>query len=162
MPTADWQLAIRDAVVGDQPVIVEFNRLLALETEQKILDPTVLTRGVEKALGDPRRLRYWLAVARFSDTATAIGQTAVSYEWSDWRDGWIWWLQSVYVRPQFRGQGVFKALYRHVCREAKAQGDVVGIRLYVENENRHAQETYASLGMKPGGYLVLEDYRMDG
>ena len=86
-----------------------------------------------------------------------IGQAAITREWSDWRNGWVWWLQSVYIHTDFRGQGVFKALYRHIREQALAASDVIGLRLYVENRNLSAQRTYQALGMKPGGYSVLED-----
>ena len=82
----------------------------------------------------------------------------ITYEWSDWRNGWIWWLQSVYIHADFRGQGIFKALYRHICDQAQAASDVVGLRLYVDNKNLRAQQTYQALGMKPGGYSVLEEF----
>ena len=85
-----------------------------------------------------------------------VGQTAITREWSDWRNGWIWWLQSVYIQADFRGQGVFKALYRHIYDQALASSNV-GLRLYVENSNLRAQQTYQALGMKPGGYSVLEE-----
>jgi GNAT superfamily N-acetyltransferase len=147
---------IRDAVLSDTPAIVEFNRLLAIETENKVLDTTILTRGVERALAEPDRLRYWVAEIGDGAEARVVGQTAITREWSDWRNGWLWWLQSVYITEQFRGRGIFKALYRRIYEEALAD-NVVGLRLYVENSNLRAQQTYQALGMKPGGYSVLEE-----
>lgn len=147
--------AIRPAAYGDLGAIVEFNRLLALETESKILDPDVLKTGVERALADPDRLRYW--VAEIGEPAVIGGQAAVSREWSDWRNGWLWWYQSVYVAKDQRGRGLFRALHRHIRALAFADPEVIGLRLYVEEANDRAQAVYQSLGMTPGGYLVFED-----
>jgi GNAT superfamily N-acetyltransferase len=145
---------IRDADHRDLDAIVEYNRRLAEETEDKSLDPAILRSGVARALADPDRLRYWVAVA---PDGRVIGQTATTREWSDWRDGWLWWLQSVYVDAPSRGLGVFKALYRRIRDEAQASGDVIGIRLYVEDENRRAQDAYRGLGLNAAGYTVFEE-----
>jgi GNAT superfamily N-acetyltransferase len=157
MPAASLPFLIRDAVLADRPTIVEFNCRLAVETEGKVLDPAVLDQGVARALADPDRLRYWVAETRFSTAIRLVGQTAITREWSDWRDGWVWWLQSVYVDADYRGQGIFRALYQHIRDAARVERDVIGIRLYVENGNLRAQKTYEALGMKPGGYSVLEE-----
>jgi GNAT superfamily N-acetyltransferase len=157
MPAANLRLLVRDAVPADRPMIAEFNRRLAVETEGKVLDPAVLDRGVARALADPERLRYWVAETRRSEDSRLVGQTAITREWSDWRDGWVWWLQSVYIDADFRDQGIFRALYQHIRDAARAEPDVIGIRLYVENGNLRAQKTYEALGMKPGGYSVLEE-----
>jgi len=150
---------IRAAGPPDRPAIAEFNRLLALETERKVLDPAVLDRGVAVALADPDRLRYW--VAEIGDPAQLAGQAAVTREWSDWRNGWLWWLQSVYIAAPFRGRGIFRALFRHIRDEACANPDVIGLRLYVEDSNAPAQRTYQSLGMKPAPYSVYEHLWLD-
>ena len=144
---------VRDAHPLDRPAIVAFNRALAQETESKELDPIVLTLGVEQALDAPERLRYWVAEL----DGRIVGQAAVSREWSDWRCGWIWWFQSVYVAPDARGRGVFRALHDRIRREAMASVNVVGLRLYVEQDNHRAQATYRALGLSPGGYLVFEE-----
>jgi GNAT superfamily N-acetyltransferase len=157
MSAANLRLLVRDAVPADRPMIAEFNRRLAVETEGKVLDPAVLDRGVARALADPDRLRYWVAETRGSADPRLVGQTAITREWSDWRDGWVWWLQSVYIDADFRGLGIFRALYQHIRDAARAEPDVIGIRLYVENGNLRAQKTYEALGMKPGGYSVLEE-----
>jgi GNAT superfamily N-acetyltransferase len=151
-------LIVRAALPGDHAIIVEYNARLALESEGKRLDPEVLARGVALALAEPDRLRYWVAEATgIGATDIVIGQAAVTREWSDWRNGWLWWFQSVYVHPDHRRQGVFRTLHHHIRSEALASADVIGLRLYVENSNRRAQETYAGLGMKPGGYHVYEE-----
>jgi GNAT superfamily N-acetyltransferase len=118
----------------------------------------VLARGVARALGEPDRLRYWVAETRDDEQSAAriVGQAAITREWSDWRDGWVWWFQSVYVHPDYRRRGVFHALHREIEREARALPDVVGLRLYVENRNERAQRTYKAMGLKPGGYHVYE------
>jgi GNAT superfamily N-acetyltransferase len=152
---------IRDAVAADRRVIVEFNRLLAVETEGKVLDLAILDQGVARALADPDRLRYWVAELQLPGENRVVGQTAVTREWSDWRNGWLWWLQSVYIHADFRGRGIFKALYRHIYETALAEPNVIGLRLYVENGNLRAQQTYQALGMRPGGYSVLEELWLD-
>jgi GNAT superfamily N-acetyltransferase len=148
---------IRDALPKDREAIIDFNACLALETESKTLDLAVLGQGVDLALADPDRLRYWVAEL----DGQAVGQTAITREWSDWRNGWLWWLQSVYIKPDFRGLGIFRALYGHIRQQALARGDVIGIRLYVERENLRAQETYRALGLVPGGYHVYEELWQD-
>lgn len=149
---------IRDAVHNDLDAIVDFNLKLARETEDKGLDADVLRNGVARALSDPDRLRYWVAT---DGQGRVVGQTAATREWSDWRNGWLWWLQSVYVAADFRGRGVFKALYARIRDEALAAGDVIGIRLYVEEENSRARNAYLALGMGEAGYSVLEELWMD-
>jgi GNAT superfamily N-acetyltransferase len=144
---------IRAAHVDDWPVIVEFNRRLAEETEGLRLDPVTLEQGVRSALADPGKARYFVA-----DSGDGLlGQIMHTWEWSDWRNGMFWWLQSVYVRPEARGQGVFRRLFEHVRELARGEPGVVGIRLYVEHGNQPAQEVYRQLGLKPSGYEVLEE-----
>jgi GNAT superfamily N-acetyltransferase len=148
-------LQIRQARLSDQNTVAEFNRRLALESEDKRLQPTVLAAGVATALAEPDRLCYY--VAEVGEPAEVVGQTAISREWSDWRNGWVWWLQSVYVVESHRGQGVFKALFRHIRALARAECDVIGLRLYVENSNEPAIRTYRALGLEPGGYSLLQE-----
>ncbi len=147
-------LSIRPAVPADVPVIVEFNRLMALETENKALDVATLTRGVQAAFADPHKGPYYLAV----DGDEVLGQLQITFEWSDWRDGWFWWVQSVYVRPEARRRGAFRALYEFVVARARQTPGVLGIRLYVERDNRRAQETYERLGMRRSAYVLMEQY----
>jgi GNAT superfamily N-acetyltransferase len=152
---SELRFRVRDARLSDQAFIVDANRRLAEETENKTLPIEVVERGVALALADPDRLRYW--VVEDAETGALHGQTAITREWSDWRGGWLWWIQSVYVAPEARGMGVFRALHDHIRRLARAEGDVVGLRLYVEHANENARRTYARLGMKPGGYDVFEE-----
>ncbi len=144
-------MGVRRAVAGDGDRVVEFNRRLAEESEDVVLDPAVLRPGVEAALRDPARSLYFVA----EDGDRVVGQTMVTFEWSDWRNGWIWWIQSVYVEPAARERGVFKALHRRVEEEARAAG-AVGLRLYVLDRNTRARAVYARLGMEDAGYRVLE------
>lgn len=148
-------ILVRDARPGDHASIVGYNAALALETEHKTLDPAVLGRGVSRALADPDRLRYW--VAEDSATGRVVGMTGVTREWSDWRDGWIWWLQSVFIDNAYRSRGLFRALLDTIRAEARATPGVIGLRLYVEAANHRAQKTYRALGLSPGGYEVYED-----
>ena len=144
--------AIRPATPADTERIAEFNRCLAEETESKHLDaPTVLS-GVQALLDAPEHGRYF--VVESGDAL--VGQLLLTYEWSDWRNGRFWWIQSVYVAPSHRRQGVFSALYRHVEALARQDPAVCGLRLYVEEHNADALDTYRALGMSPTGYHVLE------
>jgi GNAT superfamily N-acetyltransferase len=143
---------VRPASPADAPLLAEFNRRLARESEAKELDPAVVAAGVAAGLADPHKARYFVA----EEGGAILGQLMLTTEWSDWRDGWIWWVQSVYVRADARRRGVSRALFAHVERLARQAGDVIALRLYVEDRNRAAQDTYARLGMAPGGYSVWE------
>ncbi len=149
-------VTIREATVADIDAIVDFNLRLAHESEGKALPRAVLVRGVDEALKDRDRLAYWVAESGLGSTLV-IGQAAITREWSDWRAGWIWWFQSVYVHPDYRGQGVFRALYSRIRTLAREADEVIGLRLYVEESNEQAQRVYRSLGMEPGGYEVYEE-----
>lgn len=142
---------LRDAQPGDLETIVAFNLALARDTENISLDPQVLRAGVTRLLADPAKGFYVVA----TDGARVIGQIMVTFEWSDWRDGNWWWLQSVYVAPDARRRGVFRALFEEVRARANRQ-DVCGLRLYVERENHVAQGTYSGLGMKRAPYFVYQ------
>lgn len=143
---------IREANPADATAIADFNTRLAAETEDTVLDPGVIGAGVAAALADSAKARYWVAV----DDGQVVGQIMVTYEWSDWRNGVLWWIQSVYVADTHRRFGVFSALYRHVESLARQDPAVRGIRLYVENRNRRAQATYEALGMVGDAYRVME------
>lgn len=148
---------VRRAVWADTPAISRQNAAMAMETEGKILDPDILHAGVQGALERPNHVRYWVASAQNQ----IIGQAMTTPEWSDWRNGWIWWLQSVYVESAWRGKGVFASLVDTICADAKdfaarESVPVVGLRLYVENENQTAQEVYRRLGFENACYQVME------
>lgn len=146
------EIQIRNATLVDQPLIVSFNSLLAAETEGKRLDPALIGPGVAAVLNNDQLGRYWLAEV---DSAVA-GQIMVTYEWSDWRNGMIWWIQSVYIPIEFRRKGVFRALYRHVEALLKDDQNACGLRLYVEENNARAIQTYLDLDMSEPGYRVME------
>lgn len=145
-------LNIRDATPGDCDIIADYNCRIASETEDARLDPVTIKRGVAALLNDTSKGRYWLAV----DGEFIAGQIMVTYEWSDWRNGMLWWIQSVYVHADYRRKGVFTALYRHVESLAQSTPDVAGIRLYVDEDNDRAQNTYDALGMKMTTYRVMQ------
>lgn len=145
-------ITIRPASESDAPVIAEFNRLMATETENKSLPAERIARGVEAILDDPSKGLYFVAEV----DAQVVGQLMITYEWSDWRNGNFWWIQSVYVRSDYRGKGVFKALYGHVMKIVKGRKDVCGLRLYVDKDNKKARETYERLGMIKTGYRLYE------
>jgi GNAT superfamily N-acetyltransferase len=144
-------MKIRHAERGDLAAIAEWNAAMAWETEQKRLDLEVLTRGVAAVFDEPRRGFYLIAEC----DGRAVGCLLVTYEWSDWRNGDFWWIQSVYVMPEARRGGVFRALYSDVAQRAKSAG-AVGLRLYVETENHRAQNTYRELGMEQCHYFMYE------
>jgi ribosomal protein S18 acetylase RimI-like enzyme len=145
-------ISIRDARAADAETIVEFNARIALETEDEKLDPETVASGVRKVLDDRSLGRYWVAEA----DGEIVGQIMTTFEWSDWRNGMLWWIQSVYIRPDYRRRGVFSRLYRHVERLAREADEVVGLRLYVEKENERAQLTYRNLGMTMTGYRIMQ------
>ncbi|MEZ6060130.1 MAG: GNAT family N-acetyltransferase [Planctomycetaceae bacterium] len=142
----------RPATPGDVDVITDFNCRLAFETESLTLDSDIVRRGVARSLQLSPEAQYFVAVVN----SDVVGQLMLTREWSDWRNGWIVWLQSVYVDERFRKAGVFRELFRFVRRRLAEQPDVVGIRLYVESENAAALGTYSRLGFRQSGYLVLE------
>lgn len=147
-------LTVRRATTADLPTIVEFNLRLAEESEAKTLDRQLLTAGVRAALADPLKGPYFLA----EQDGQAVGTMQITTEWSDWRNGWFWWIQGVYVRADARRRGVFGTLYQHVYETAKNDPTVIGLRLYVEHENTRAQATYLSLGLSWTSYRVMERY----
>ena len=148
-------MRIRLARRADAQAIVEFNAAMALETEGKRLLPEVIGAGVRALLRNPQAGFYVVAEERNQVVAALM----ITNEWSDWRNGTFWWIQSVYVRPEFRRQGVYKSLYRHIQSMAAKDKRVCGFRLYVERENRRAQKTYRSLGMAQTHYLVFEELK---
>jgi GNAT superfamily N-acetyltransferase len=144
--------AIRPASLQDADTIASFNAAMAWETEHRKLDPDRLRSGVLNLLTDPGRGFYLIAEVG----GRIAGQLMITYEWSDWRNGNFWWIQSVYVAEEFRGRGVFSGLYEEVHRLAKESGESCGLRLYVERENVRAKRTYEKLGMRPAVYDFYE------
>ncbi len=147
------QLLIRDAVHSDVPKIVEFAVALAEESEQIRLDEEVVARGAHGFIDNPRFGFYLVAE---SDGQIA-GSVMIIYEYSDWRDGVYWWVQSVFVDGEFRRRGIYRALYEEVKARACRQGNVRGFRLYVANHNRRARKVYRNMGMRETCYQVMEE-----
>jgi len=145
-------MKIRRATMEDAKVISEYNRLLAEETEHRSLDRTILLRGVRALLKDSTKGVYYVA----ESDGVIIGQLMITYEWSDWRNGNFWWIQSVYVEKEFRQQGVFRLLYEHVQGLAAKRNDACGLRLYMEKENDRARKVYEKMGMKLTAYVLFE------
>lgn len=143
---------IRPARPSDAEAVAAFQVAMAAETEDLPLDPAVVGPGVRRGMEDPERGRYWVA----EEQGRVVGSLMVTREWSDWRDGWIWWIQSVYVVPEARGRGHYRALYDEVRRAAREAGEVRAIRLYVETTNRRARDVYERLGMHETGYRLYE------
>ena len=143
---------IRPAILDDLDAIVAGNIGLAEESEQLRLDEATLRAGIRALLEARAPGRYWIA----ESNGVVVGQLLITFEWSDWRNRMVWWIQSVYVSPTARRRGVFRALYEHARREAQSQG-VGGLRLYVDITNSRAQAVYSALGMKGDHYRVFED-----
>jgi ribosomal protein S18 acetylase RimI-like enzyme len=147
-------MRIRLATPADAGVLIEFNAAMARETEGKDLLPEVIGAGVHSLLANPTAGFYVIA-----EVERVLAALMITKEWSDWRNGSFWWIQSVYVRPEARRQGIYRRLYCHVQEMAAQDPKVCGFRLYVERENRAAQATYGALGMKETRYLVFEELK---
>ena len=143
---------IRVADTQDEAIIVAFNIALAAESEQRALDRDTVTDGVRAVLRDPARGRYFLA----GQQGRTVGQLMLTQEWSDWRNGTFWWIQSVYVDPQWRGRGIFRALFAHVDGLSRRSREVCGLRLYVERDNERAQSVYRRCGLELTEYRIME------
>jgi len=142
---------IRRGSAADANVITTFNIQMALETELKKLDPYAVTAGVKAVLADENKGVYFVAELE----GRVVGQLMITHEWSDWRNGDIWWIQSVYVHPDFRKQGIFKILHAHT-RDAALKSGAIMLRLYVEKDNQRAQRVYRGLGLDTTHYLLME------
>lgn len=146
------EIRIRAAAPADADTLADFNLAMALETEDRRLDESKVRRGVAALLADARHGVYYVAEAG----ARIVGQMLITYEWSDWRNGRFWWIQSVYVLPDARRLGVYRALHRAVEETARATPGVCGLRLYVDRENTRAQQVYREMGMVQTDYLLFE------
>jgi len=147
------EIAVRPATIEDYETIVNFNCSIAEETEGKHLTRETVRDGVESVLQNSQQGRYFVALAGNE----IVGQIMQTSEFSDWRNGYLWWIQSVYVLPKARRCGVFRKLYQHLKSLAEADPHVVGLRLYVEQENKPAQNTYENIGMTDSHYIVMEE-----
>jgi ribosomal protein S18 acetylase RimI-like enzyme len=151
------KITIRQATSSDITAIAKFNQAMALETEDKILATETIEAGVKRMIQQPALGFYLVAdIETDSGTIEVCGCLGITYEWSDWRNGLFWWIQSVFIPANHRRKGVFGKLYQHVKNLAQEQEDVCGIRLYVERDNINAQKTYHALGMVETEYNLLE------
>lgn len=137
----------------DVDALVEFNHAMAIETEGKLLDREILRPGVEKVFSDHNKGFYVVA----TEQDNIVGGMMITFEWSDWRNAWFWWIQSVYIKPEARGKHTYSRMYSFVKERAREAGDVCGFRLYVETDNLHAQKVYGALGMNRSPYLMYEE-----
>jgi ribosomal protein S18 acetylase RimI-like enzyme len=144
---------IRTAQISDITALVDFNQAMARETEGRQLDPAILKAGVEAVFTDELKGFYVVA----EDAGDIVGGLMVTYEWSDWRNKWFWWIQSVYVLPDSRGKSIYRKLYEFVKARAAESGNICGFRLYVEGDNIGAQGVYRRVGMEPSHYLMFEE-----
>ena len=151
--SARKELQVRKGCAADADAFVRFNRAMALETEGKTLDEAIVEPGVNAVFEDPARGFYVVAECA-NDIVAAL---MITFEWSDWRNANFWWIQSVYVTPEFRHRGIYRRLYAFVREGARSQGNVCGFRLYVEKDNVVAQKAYESLGMSASDYLMYEE-----
>ena len=146
-------MIIRQAIHDDIETLALFNMKMAFETEAVRLKPEVITAGVTGIIDNPQRGYYLVA----EENAVIAASLMITTEWSDWRNGNFWWIQSVYVLPDFRRQGLYRKLYEQVRKLAAEESHVCGFRLYVERNNQVAQQTYLTLGMEETDYLMMEE-----
>jgi GNAT superfamily N-acetyltransferase len=152
---------VREALAADVPLLARWAVAMAAESEDRTLDAATVSAGIAAAIADGARGRVLVAMreapaAGREVMAVPAGTLMLTREWSDWRNAWWWWIQSVYVAPEHRRHGVFSALFRHAEAEARSTPGVAGLRLYADRGNRHALSTYAALGMADAGYALLE------
>lgn len=145
-------MIIREATESDIPSLLDFQLKMALETENVTLEISSLTMGVHRLFKDTTKGRYYVA----EENKEVLGCLMTTYEWSDWRNGTVLWIQSVYVAKEHRGKGVYKAMYNHIRQMVEGGPDLKGIRLYVDKTNAQAQETYNKTGMNGEHYTVYE------
>lgn len=145
-------ITYREGTPDDATPILEFQIAMALETEDVRLEREITGQGVQAVFADPSKGRYFVG----EENGRVIASLLITYEWSDWRNGTVWWIQSVYVAPEARGRGVYAGLYQHVKAMVEAEPAIRGIRLYVDNRNKAAQNVYARLGMEGEHYRVFE------
>ena len=146
-------MLIRQGQMSDLTALVAFNQAMAFETEELQLDTALLTKGVKTLIASPEKGFYLVAEI----DGEIAGSLMVTFEWSDWRAKDYYWIQSVYIRPQNRRQGIYAKLYNEVKNLAESKGGAASFRLYVEQENSAAQQTYAALGMAQSYYLMYEE-----
>ncbi len=145
-------MIIRKAKKDDAGQIAAFQLDMAQETESLQLDKNIVDRGVAQVFSDPSKGTYYVSEKK----GRVIASLMTTYEWSDWRNGTVLWIQSVYVLPEFRGNGVYKKMYRHIQQLVEQDEQLKGIRLYVDQSNTRAQQVYQKLGMTAEHYQLFE------
>jgi GNAT superfamily N-acetyltransferase len=150
-------MLIRKASAKDWSIIADFQQQMAWETENITLKPDIIKEGIQTIFNDPTKGSYYVAEV----DNCIVGSLMITFEWSDWRNKLIYWIQSVYVLPEFRRRGIYRSLYEHIKSIASNANDVGGIRLYVDRSNLPAQKTYAKLGMNGEHYQVFEWMKLD-
>lgn len=148
-------MIVREAFRSDIPTIIDFQLKMALETENLILDKDTITNGVKAVFEDPNKGKYFIV----EEAEETISSMLITYEWSDWRNATVVWLQSVYVLTEYRRKGVFKVMYDHIKNIVKEEGEYKGIRLYVDQSNVNAQKTYKAMGMTAEHYSMYEWFK---
>lgn len=146
------EIKIRQGIVDDTKELVQFMLEMAFETEHLELDETVLFKGIQNCLRDPKKGCYYIAEIEHK----AVACLMTTFEWSDWRNTWVIWIQSVYVKPENRRKGIYKKMYEHINDICNNNIEYAGIRLYVDKTNHSAIKTYADLGMNGNHYQVFE------
>lgn len=149
-PRTSW--FIRPAVPAEAPLLVDFQLRMALETEDLELDRPTVEAGVAAVFRDPAKGTYWVAEM----DGDVVGGLLTWPEWSDWRNGTVWWIASLYVVPEARGRGVYRRLWDHLKAEVSASPDLMGLRLYVDKRNGRARKVYEALGMSAEHYELCE------
>ena len=152
------QLRIRPATLEDVDVLTKFSAAMALETEQRTLDFARLRLGTRTVIDQPERGQYYVADLHREalPDRVIVGQLLITYEWSDWRNAQFWWIQSVFVAPAWRRQGIYRAMHRHIIDLARSRTDICGVRLYVEGDNTVAKRVYERVGLSPSAYRIYE------
>lgn len=143
---------IRLATEEDSKEIIDFQLKMALESEGVKLNHDTLTDGVVAVFRDSQKGKYFVA----EDSQKIVGSMLITYEWSDWRNQWVYWLQSVYIIPAYRGKGIFRLMYQQIKNQVEREKGVAGIRLYVDVSNKHAIGVYNSVEMDGDHYKVFE------
>jgi GNAT superfamily N-acetyltransferase len=152
MKSEKSEIEIREAESAEWQVIAGFQIKMAKETEDELLDSDIVSEGVQAVFNNPELGRYYVAEAE----GHIIASLLITCEWSDWRNAFVWWLQSVYVIPAYRKMGVFRKMYRHIQQQAIQRRDVAGIRLYMVSENHTAGQVYQKMGMDGKKYRMFE------
>ena len=145
-------IRVRKSTAEDVSILIDFQQRLAWESEAIKLDPEVLRKGMLSLFTDLSKGLYYVAV----DNSEIVGCHMITYEWSDWRNGMVWWLQSVYVKESHRKSGVFRKMYENIIEQINNDPGVLGLRLYVDKSNAKAQQVYAAMGMDGNHYTVFE------